>query len=190
MAPVAKVHASDYPSAELLSELTHEIEAMNSNQAADSILDLSRSARFPALLGPCFELHLSSNTQSSFVLSQRRNNNRLYITVSGKRVHHGGKGLKKERSTVPWPRTRGTDRLRPVTLHRWILVITRAPPPTSMHEACHICDNDCCISASHLQWQLKADNLRDQSFHAKHRPRTPRSKTACCRRYSRIRWMD
>lgn len=189
MAPTARTAAADYPSDELLRKLTADLEALHGHFGSQRVLDLLPAPRFPAPLGPCFEVDVSMCKASSFVLSQQRSKNELYITVSGKRAHHSGKGVKKQRSTVPWPRTRSTDRLRPVSLHRWITFSTRGPPPSQESEASHICGNQRCIAAGHLQWQSRAENLTDRTFHLKHPPTSVRTRHAPKRHYSRIEWL-
>ena len=126
----ARTEALDFPADELLSDLASELEAaqpLTSRRILEAAPTLCRSA--PS--GDCFEVVLETMEKTSFVLSQRRSNGAMYITVCGRRAHDGGKGAKKTRSKVPWPRTRRTDRLRPISLHRWITRVVHGPPPTS-----------------------------------------------------------
>jgi hypothetical protein len=164
MAPHARADARDFPTAELLLELASEIDAAQPHDAS-LMLELTPQPCFPEPCTPCIELRVSDMERSSFVLSQKRTADVMYITVSGKRSHIQGSGLKKQRSTVPWPRTRRTDRLRPVSLHRWITFIVRGPPVSADMQASHVCDNDLCVAAAHLHWQSRRDNVDDRDFH-------------------------
>ena len=177
----------DYPPEELLRELVSEVEAQCGSERAPSILKLAPAACFPQPLTPCFEVCVSDMARCSFVLSQKRSGGQQYVSVIGKRAHIGAKGVKKERSTVPWPRTLAMDRQRPIALHRWITVVLRGHPPSIDHQATHICGNDRCIAGSHLHWQLQADNLRDESFHHHHSPSTKEPST---RHFSRLSWQE
>lgn len=186
----ARVKAADYPSMELLCELCEEIESSQQSVSSASILDLSPNAAFPQPLGPCFELRVAETTRSSFVLSQRRSGNVMYVTVTGKRSPCSGKGHWKKRSKVAWPRTRGTDRLRPITLHRWICMAMRGEPLAADMEAAHICGNDLCIASSHLQWQTRRDNGLDRRFHNCTPAELPRTRQQGKKHYSRLPWMN
>ena len=191
MASAPRTEAQDYPSDALLLDLVDELERTQADVDAPRILARADVPAHPVPLGPCVELQLKGSNPTSFVLSQRRSGGVMYVTVAGKRSCGCSKGVKKERSTVPWPRTRKTDRLRPVCLHRWLCMYMRGPPPSSDAQASHVCGNDACIAGCHLHWQTKADNLEDRSFHCAQlplSPRLPRTAAVACRRFSRREW--
>ena len=192
MKPRGRVRRDEYPSDDLLRELTRELEDGKPDASISKILDLAKVNAFPSPLSPCWELDVSQ-TDCSFVLSQSRSRGERYITVCGKRSRVPGKGVKNQRSTLPWPRTRATDRLRPISLHRWICFAMRGPPSTDREEATHVCDNECCIAAAHLRWQTRDQNVEDQAFkraHAVSSPAAPQTDTVSARRYSRCSWQE
>lgn len=189
MQPHTRTEARDYPSDDLLVQIASEIDAAQP-PGVPPMLTLSPAVAHPEPLSPCVELLVSKMEHSTFVLSQKRANGELYITVCGKRSHHGGKGVKKVRSTVPWPRTRKTDRLRPVSLHRWVTFAKRGAPPSRDAEATHACGNDLCVAAAHLHWQPKRANRADQVFHKEHPPLSPRTTGGLTRHFSRIEWSE
>ena len=178
----ARTEALDFPPDEVLTDLTSELEA-EQPLAARGIMDTSPTPCRSAPSGDCFEVVLETMEKTSFVLSQRRSNGAMYITVCGRRAEAHGKGVKDMRSKQPWPRTRRTDRLRPISLHRWITRVVHGPPPTSDAEASHACGNDCCIAGAHLRWLPKADNLAERVGRSAYLPPSPRT-GAPGRRYS------
>jgi hypothetical protein len=179
----------EYPTVDLLRDLIAEVEDARSNDALPPVLGLAPVQEYPSPLGRCTELHVNE-IRTTFVLSQARSGGKGYITVSGKRNPCAGKGVKSQRSTDVWPRTRKTNRLRPVSLHRWICVATRGPPPSEDSDATHVCGNERCIAAAHLRWQSQGENRDDQRFHKMHAPLTPRSQTTSMRRFSRMTWPE
>lgn len=189
MKPRASFRPQDYPSDDVLCELIAEIESQQPISARMRVLSKTPAHAHPVPLEPCVELHVDSMT-STFVLSQRRSRGELYTSVCGKRTHNSAKRVPKVRSQQPWPRTHRTDRLRPVALHRWITVSVRGPPPSSEHEASHICGNERCIASAHLQWQHRRENKKDCGFHSVHLPLTPASEPTVTRRFSRTAWLE
>ena len=181
------MQAHDFPPRRLLQEVAAEIDAAPRDKPAPRVLDRSELSSYPNALGPCSELRLSECRQSAFVMSQHHCSGKMYVTVTGKR-EYAGKGVKMKRSKQAWPRTRGTDRLRPVSLHRWICFALRGPPPSSMHEAAHVCGNDACVAGKHLRWLLKKENVKDQIFHRAVSPCEPCSVAEGRRQYSRLSW--
>ena len=184
MRPLGRIDKNAYPSGAILAELASEIDAAQLDPAAPRVLQRLPVESHPCKLGACAEICPHS---SSFVMSSRRGKGKCYTTVAGKRSHRG-KGMKKSRSKQDWPRTVKTDRLRPISLHRWICFEMHGPPPSELHEATHICGNDSCVAGAHLRWQLSEANFDDLSFHQQHPPTTPRSSTESKRHYSRLAW--
>lgn len=183
--PHGCVRRSDFPSADilmiLLDELAHDVPT-------NCVLEHTSTPAYPDLLSPCVELELSSCSPTSFVMSQKRGNGEKYITVHSRRASEVTAGVKKQRSHQPWPRTRETNRLRPVYLHRWIAVVQHGLPPSPLHEAAHICGNQSCITASHIRWQLPLENIRDRDFHKTCPPPSPDTTCGPKRRYARTEW--
>ena len=149
-------------------DLCTEIDAAPPKADAPRVLDRVTVHAHPVALTPCIPFKVDKSAKSAFVLSQKRSNGKKYITVAGKREYPDGKGFKK-RSTQQWPRTRN-DRLRPVSLHRWIAFAMHGAPPSASYDAAHVCGNDACIAGAHLQWQKHSLNMKDVVFHKELQP--------------------
>lgn len=176
--------ASEYPPGEMLVELTQELDASRENACSPNILQRVAVPAWPTPLGPCTEINVSRLKNYSFVLSQKRSGAEKYVYVAGKRTVRDGARVFKKKSAQSWPRTRKTNRLRPVALHRWIAIFMNGEPP-SEHEATHICGNDACIAGAHLRWQKPQVNLDERRWHLEHPPTTTRRGT---RSFSRAPW--
>lgn len=181
----ARVQRSDYPSPKLLTILLNELAP---SVPIERVLEHSSSLAYPSLLSPCVELDLSQCSRTSFVMSQQRAHGKSYVTVHGRRDYDARARVKKQRSQQSWPRTRETKRLRPVCLHRWIAVVAHGLPPSTQHEAAHICGNDRCIASSHIRWQFPIENIRDRTFHASCASPSPTTACSLKRYYSRTAW--
>lgn len=175
----------DYPPREMLDQLAAEIDSQQRICGAPRVLDIHPVQPYPHHLGPCAELFLDHTFQSAFVLSQKRTHLQMYISVSGIREFKG-KGAKMVRCKQPWPRTHGTDRRRPIALHKWICFECHGPPPSPECQATHICGNDACCAASHIRWQEQYANLAERGWHSNHHPLTCHGAK---RRYSRLSWL-
>ena len=155
----------DLPSAEELVRLIECLRSAAPQLHSARILESSQVPAAPQLLDACAEVDVSALGDCGYVLSQCRGGKSRYITVHGRRSWQPGQGMKKVLSNQMWPRTKGSRRLQPVSLHRWITTVVRGAPPFSDAEATHICGNSACIAGAHLRWQQRSENLLDQTFH-------------------------
>ena len=129
MAPRALIKACDFPPFRVLLILARAINAARRDEHAPRVLAPEKSSAGSAPLGPCRLLHMSDEEDFGFVMSQSRTDGTWCVTVTGQREAINGPGMKKTRSTQPWPLT-ATGRLRPVSLHRWICFGMHGEPPS------------------------------------------------------------
>ena len=181
------LRACDYPSAAVLTDFVTELHAAQPHIGAERILERRPMPCAPDHLDACVEMDVSAlkALAFAFVLSQSRSDGAAYISVSGRRSVRA-RGMKKVRSTQPWPRIPATDKLRPVSLHRWITMIVYGDPTSDDQQATHTCGNDRCVAGAHLRWQTEAANTEDMAFHGEHPPVHTVQGT---RRFSRMAWL-
>jgi hypothetical protein len=82
------------------------------------------------------------------------------------RVNYRGKNC------LPWPFTchpKGYPMVgfegRIQRAHRLMCRLAHGEPPTSKHQAAHLCGNARCINPQHLSWKTNAENQRDRRRH-------------------------
>src|SRR4051812_11658381 len=86
-----------------------------------------------------------------------------------------------------WPYTRMANGYPQIHLddrrqlvHRLVCTYRHGPPPTSKHEAAHLCGNGnlACVSWRHLAWKTRAENAADTIRHGRTNrgERSPQSK--------------
>ena len=161
----ASVEAELWPPLDMLLDFIAEIDSRASHKHGTPILRNKRMPSHPHCMTPCRELHILDWKPQTMVVSQRRSKGSLYITVFGPRVWGHAHGKKEKCRDDRWPRTAGSQRRRPISLHRWICAALHGPPASADVQASHRCGNQACIAGEHLCWQSQVENYRDETFH-------------------------